>query len=111
MKYARYANVFLGLWLFFAPWILGYSSYAAQANDHWVGIAIIVVAMIALSVPSVRFVNTLLGVWCIIAPFLLGYRGTPLGNDIVVGFGVAIVSLLGPGWEPTEEPTQARPVI
>ena len=110
MKYSRWTNIVLGLWLFFAPWILGYTSYAAQANDHWLGIGILIATVIAFSMPAARYVNTVLGVWCIVAPFVLGYRGTPLGNDIVVGFAVAIVSLLGPGWEPVEGPRQPRTV-
>lgn len=106
---ARWLNLILGAWLIVAPWILSYDSTAAQQNDLWVGILVIIAAIVAMFWGMARFANTALGAWLILAPFILGYSGpTPSTfNDVIVGTVIVASSLvsttLGVG--------RARPVV
>ena len=107
MSFARLTNVFLGLWLFFAPWLLGYQGFAAKANDHWIGLLVIVVAVVASRHTYFRFGNTVLGLWMVLAPFLFGYGETAaIGNDLILGVGVTLFSMIGRDWRPSDEAYQ-----
>lgn len=66
-------SVALGVWLMFAPSVLGLTGAAAHSN-HLVGALIVTTAVIALADVgrATRFVNILLGAWVIIAPWILG---------------------------------------
>jgi hypothetical protein len=93
-------NIFLGLWLIVAPFLLGYSDTAAPLwNDIILGVAIALLAAIrvfgALKTPSVSWTNVVLGAWLVVAPFILGYSGLTgaLWNDILIGLLVIIL-----GW-------------
>jgi hypothetical protein len=63
----------LGVWLMFAPTVLG-SAGAAAHSDHLVGALIVTVAVIALAEVgrATRFVNVVFGAWVIAAPWILG---------------------------------------
>lgn len=91
----RWGNVIAGLWLAIAPWVLGYTEPVARTNDLWIGLAVVVVALVSGRVPGFRFVNSGLGGWLVAAPFFLSYMTMrPLKNDVIVGFIVLALSLV-----------------
>ena len=71
------ASTVVGLWLMFAPAVLGIQSYAA-ANDNLVGALIVTVAAISMAevIRGFRFLNVLFGVWLLIAPWALAGAST-----------------------------------
>lgn len=70
----RIITVGAGLWLMFAPAVLGYGDPAA-ANDRLVGPTVAGIAFVAIwkEVRAIRWVNMPLAVWLALAPFVLGY--------------------------------------
>ena len=56
---------------------------------------------------NLAWANFVLGIWLIIAPFVLLYRGiqAALGEDVVVGFLIAVFSL----WQAISEETAQAP--
>ncbi|HVK63197.1 MAG TPA: SPW repeat protein [Polyangium sp.] len=95
MRWPRWINIVLGIWLLIAPAALGYVDVHAANNDRLLGILIAASAIVALWAPKARFVNVVLGAWLIIAPFVLGYFGkNAVANDIVLGIAVAAFAFL-----------------
>jgi hypothetical protein len=85
----------LGVWLMFAPDVLG-SRGAMADSDHLVGALVIVVAVIALAEVArpARFLNIILGAWLLAAPWLLdGGSITARANSAIVGALAIILSL------------------
>jgi nucleoside-diphosphate-sugar epimerase/uncharacterized membrane protein len=85
----------LGVWLMFAPSILGSSAGAAD-SDHLVGALVVTFAVIALAevVRALRFINGLFGAWIIAAPWVLS--GTTTGatwSDVITGVLLIALSL------------------
>lgn len=91
MSHWQDAGTFLlGIWLFFSPWLLGFTGeQTAAMNAYIVGAAIAVIAAGALYAFHrwEEWLNALLAVWLIISPFVLGYSmvSTPLYNAVIVG--------------------------
>lgn len=85
----------LGVWLFFSPFILQFTSYTAMAawNSYILGIAVAAFAVIALVAPRMweEWTNLVLGAWLVVAPFLLGYSGesTAAWSHVIVGIVIA----------------------
>jgi hypothetical protein len=69
---ALVASVVLGIWLMFAPAVLGGTAMAAN-SDRLVGAVIVTVAAISTAevVRAFRFLNLLLAVWLLAAPWAL----------------------------------------
>jgi hypothetical protein len=89
------ASAALGLWLMFAPAVLGSAGRAAD-SDHLAGPLILTTAAIATAevVRPLRFVSVLLGGWLIVAPSVLeGGGGAAHWNDMIVGVLVIVLSL------------------
>jgi hypothetical protein len=100
--WTHWLNLFLGVWLFIAPMVLGYADIAARINDAAVGLLVAIVAMLASSVPALRFIHVALGGWLLLAPLLLGYGDSalPTANDITLG-ALLICLALVPAQRPT----------
>ncbi|RJR30957.1 hypothetical protein C4569_03485 [Candidatus Parcubacteria bacterium] len=86
------------VWLFFSPFVFGYSYLLAMPNDLAIGLVISVFTVISSFYPSkysyLKLVNVLLGTWLIFAPFVLGYSSPyALWNDVISGFAIAVISL------------------
>jgi hypothetical protein len=48
----EWVNMAVGIWLFIAPWILGFSGARNAAWDHWVvGLVVFLISLSALSLP------------------------------------------------------------
>lgn len=89
------AATVLGLWLMFAPAVLGSSGRAAD-SDHLAGALVVTLAVIALAEVArpLRFATALLGLWIAVSPWVLaGASGAASWNDVAVGLLIAVVSL------------------
>lgn len=95
MPWTIAASVAVGLWLMFAPALLG-SEGPAAASDNLVGALIVTVAAISTAevIRAFRFVNVLLGVWLLIAPWaLVGASTAALWSDMIAGVAIVILTL------------------
>jgi hypothetical protein len=109
-RFQDWVNLILGVLLFLAPWLFGFTDQVLAAWNSW--IAGIVVA--ALSVAAlVRFaeweewVNVAIGVWILVSPWLLGFAGvrSAMWVSVILGAVIAIMA----AWEAwtTRHPTRA----
>jgi hypothetical protein len=95
MPWTLAASVAVGLWMMFAPAVLG-SEGAAAASDNLVGALIVTVAAISTAevIRAFRFVNVLLGVWLLIAPWaLVGASTAALWSNMIAGVAIVILTL------------------
>ncbi|MEO8504593.1 MAG: vitamin K epoxide reductase family protein [Acidobacteriota bacterium] len=89
------ASIGLGIWLMFAPALLGIAGTAAH-GDHLLGALIVTFAVMALADVgrSLRLVNVLLGALVIAAPWLLtGATRSSRSSDAIAGALVILLSL------------------
>ena len=89
------ASAALGIWVMFAPAIIG-SQGAAADSDHLVGALITTVAVIAMGevIRAARFVNVLLGAWLAVSPWLIsGATGAARWSDLAAGAVVIALSI------------------
>lgn len=101
-RWQDWAQLILGVWLFFSPWILGYTEFGnAAGNAYIIGIAITVLGLAELyrARPWEEWTNLILGVWLVISPWVLGFtdinRATQ--NAVVVGIIMIILPLWAVG--------------
>lgn len=88
-------SALLGVWLMFAPWILGIEGAAAN-NIYIVAALVATFAIIAFSEIArvVRMVNVLLGFWLGISAWFLGSMSTPASlHSALIGLAVVVLSL------------------
>jgi hypothetical protein len=89
-------NIILGAWLIISPWILGYTSTAAQWNQTILGIIVVGLAILRGLAPRqqwLSFLTGLVAIWAIIAPFILTYdRSVAYWNEIIVAIVVGILA-------------------
>jgi hypothetical protein len=87
-------SIGLGLWLLFAPAVLGTIGKASD-SDRLTGALVVTFTAIAAAEVGrpVRYLNILFGAWLVVAPLLVaGYTPAGFVNGIVVGFAVIILS-------------------
>lgn len=110
----RLLNTALGVWLMFAPAVLGYSTSDAVASgaDRIIGPLVISAAIASIwdEIRPLRWVNVALGVLLALAPLVLGpFLGWPLAgavNAVVCGLAISALGLVrgdvtnefGGGW-------------
>jgi hypothetical protein len=94
---ARGINLLCGAWIFFAAFWLGPRDLASYVNDIVCGIAIFVVALIAMSPEGepARWVNLVIGIWLLIAPWVFQVSRPVIINDMVLGAIVILAALVG----------------
>jgi hypothetical protein len=82
-------NVVLGAWLLATAFVAGPQS--PEFGDHlFLGLAVFLVAFLAMGLPAVRFANVFLGAWTALSPLVFHYAGQNMAvNDVVVGVLVA----------------------
>jgi hypothetical protein len=88
-------SALLGIWLMFAPALLGTQGRAAD-SDHLVGAVIVTVSVIVMAevIRAGRFLNVLLGLWTAAAPWI--FSGASAGarwSDVLVGLLVAALAI------------------
>lgn len=99
----------LGVWLFLAPFVLGYPSDAPIAINAYIAGAVIA-ALAAFDLYKTYawavIVNLLVGLWVAVAPWVpaLADRGAMMGNSVVVGAAVVLLAL----WELQSDPDLHR---
>lgn len=105
---ARLVAVAAGLWLMFAPAVLGYQG-VAENNDRIFGPIGAAFAFVAIweVVRALRWATLPVGVWLIAAPFVLGYDDVgAITSSIAAGavmaistfFGARVEASFGGGW-------------
>lgn len=97
----------IGIWLMFAPAVLGYGGKAAD-SDRAAGPLAATVGIIAASevMRPVRRANLVIGLWLVAAPFVVGFGGVALVNALACGAALAALSFVrgtvrgryGGGW-------------
>jgi hypothetical protein len=99
-RWQDWVQLVLGIWLFFSPWILGFSGTGnASGNAYIIGIGLVVFAVIALYQPKLweEWINLVLGVWLIIAPWVVGFSNMSRAteNSVIIGILSVILMLWG----------------
>lgn len=88
-------SALVGLWLMFAPAVLGNADRAAD-SDHLIGALIITFAVIAMAEVArpARLLNVAFGLWLIVAPWIVA-GASPIGrwNDVAAGVLAIALSL------------------
>ena len=91
-------NLLAGIWVFFSPWIWGFSTSTTPLWNHIVlGVLIAVTAIVAIGgYRGASWWNVIFGIWLIISPFVLRYSmiARVTGHDVVLGIIVTIMALI-----------------
>ncbi|WP_407116585.1 SPW repeat protein [Bradyrhizobium sp. LMG 9283] len=97
-KWCDVANLILGAFLFFSPWIFGFDAGLASQNAYVAGIVIAILAIAALAAFAVweEWLNLIVGLWTLIAPWVLGFQDakTAMTVHAVVGILVAVLAAI-----------------
>lgn len=92
-RWQDWVILILGVWLFFSPFLIGYTGTTAASNAYVIGVVVVLFAILALIDSRVweEWINLVLGVWLVIAPFVLGYSTMDgaTWNHIIVGLLIA----------------------
>lgn len=99
---ARVAAILAGVWLMFAPAVLGYGDPAA-ANDRIFGPIGAAFAFVAIwgVLRSLRWGTMPVGVWLVVSPFVIGY-GIPEATVSSVLAGAVMMATAPLGAEVSE---------
>src|SRR5882724_3497698 len=96
-KLCDVANLVLGAFLFFSPWMFGFDAGKVSENAFVSGIVIAVLAIAALAAFAVweEWLNLIVGLWVLISPWVLGFQGTTaMTVHVIVGAAVAILAAI-----------------
>jgi hypothetical protein len=96
-KLCDIANLILGAFLFFSPWIFGFETGKAAQNAHIAGIVIVILAIAALAAFAVweEWLNLIVGLWTLVSPWVLGFQGThAMTVHVIVGIAVAVLAAI-----------------
>ena len=96
---AQLTNIVLGIWVALSPFILGFTQNFAKWNNIGVGLALVLVAVLAgwgdeafegLVVP--------LGIWLFASPFVIGFSiAAFLANNVSMAFIVIAAGAMSDG--------------
>lgn len=114
---ARLLEALLGIWLMFAPAVLGYGPPAAS-SDRIVGPLIASIGIVAaweVARPA-RHLNLLAGLWLVAAPLVLGFGAAAALDSVLVGIALValsrwrgrVESSFGGGWSSLWPPGHAE---
>jgi hypothetical protein len=89
------ANLILGAFLFFSPWIFGYAGSTAAENANIVGVIIAVLAVAALAAFAIweEWLNLIVGLWTLVSPWVLGFQATTKATTVCVVVGILVAVL------------------
>jgi hypothetical protein len=109
-----WANLAVGVWLFVAPWVLGYDHVRSAAWNSWIfGIVVVAVSTSALVLFAVweEWLNVIFGAWLLVAPWIMGFAGSDnaaaLWNHVLVGLAVGGLAL----WDALAHGAEDRIVV
>ena len=93
-KWCDVANLVLGAFLFFSPWMFGFDAGKPSGNAYISGIVIAVLAIAALAAFAIweEWLNLIVGLWTLVSPWVLGFQGTT-AMTVHVLIGVAVAAL------------------
>jgi hypothetical protein len=95
-KLCDVANLILGAFLFFSPWIFGFDTGKTSQNATIAGIVIVVLAIAALAAFAIweEWLNLIVGLWTLVSPWVLAFQGNHTAATIhaIVGAIVAILA-------------------
>jgi hypothetical protein len=97
MKLLISINIALGIWLLFAPFVLGFAATAsgAAAGNGIIGILLIVTSVWVLQAPAippaVSVLQILCGLWLVLAPFVRGFRQLTYATKDNIGIGIVAI--------------------
>ncbi|HEY7372074.1 MAG TPA: hypothetical protein VIF57_07825 [Polyangia bacterium] len=93
----RLINVVLGVWVVVSSLLLWRRNTANSVNGWITGAVVVISALLAMRLPSMRYVSAAAGVWLIASLFAWPDYSSPLvWNNAFVGAGIALTSLVGP---------------
>ena len=101
------ANIILGAFLFFSPWIFGFDGTTAAENANITGVVIVVLAVAALAAFAVweEWLNLIVGLWTLVSPWVLGFQANTKAMAVCVIVGVAVAVLAAVEiWITTQNP-------
>jgi hypothetical protein len=89
------ANLILGAFLFFSPWIFNFDGGKLTQNATITGIVMVVLAIAALAAFAVweEWLNLIVGLWAVVSPWVLHFQGNHTATTVHVVVG-AIVAIL-----------------
>lgn len=89
------ANLILGAFLFFSPWIFGFAGTRAAENANIVGVLIAILAVAALAAYAVweEWLNLIVGLWTLVSPWVVGFHDTTNATTVCVVVGVLVAAL------------------
>jgi hypothetical protein len=92
----RFIETAVGLWLMFAPWVLGFGNPAA-GSDRTVGPLVITFSVMAMweVLRPVRWVNLAFAAWLIAVPWFWSFPFEALASDLASGAVLGAMALLG----------------
>jgi SPW repeat-containing protein len=97
-KWCDVANLILGVFLFFSPWMFGFDAGKVSQNAYIAGIIIAALAIAALAAFAVweEWLNLIVGLWVLVSPWVLGFQGTSnaMTIHVVVGIAVAVLAAI-----------------
>ncbi len=100
VRFASGMNVFLGLWLFFSPFTLGYTyDLTATLEALIIGAVVVVIAWLRLAHPErarwASLINLLLGIFLIGSAFVLGSWGVNAAqwDNLTIGIPLMLLAL------------------
>jgi hypothetical protein len=97
-KWCDVANLILGAFLFFSPWIFGFDAGKVSQNAYIAGIVIAVLAIGALAAFTIweEWLNLIVGLWVLVSPWVLSFHGTtrPMAVHVVIGIAVAVLAAI-----------------
>jgi len=94
-KLCDVTSFFLGMTLFFSPWLLGLPAGAQWQTASIIGIFIAVLSVAALAAFAVweEWLNLIAGLALIISPWILGFQESDaMTFDVAIGFIVAALA-------------------
>jgi hypothetical protein len=94
-KLCDVANLFLGMMLFFSPWLFDLPAGAPWQTASIVGLLIAVLSIAALAAFAEweEWLNLVAGLWLIVSPWALDFGdGNAITIDVAIGLTVAVLA-------------------
>jgi hypothetical protein len=95
---ARWSSFAAGLWLMFAPLVLGHATAVAVLHDVALGLLVCVASLAALEWPAARYTLLAPATWLLSAPRAMAWQQPAVeANQVVVGVAVAVLAVVPSG--------------
>ena len=90
------ANLVLGAFLFFSPFIFGFEAGSMSQNATITGIAVLVIGAPAAFAVRQEWLKLIVGLWTLVSAWVLGFKESiaPLTVHVIVGAFLAILAAI-----------------